>query len=82
MTSVNCPDGVTVSLHYYLISAEEIEVRLSVGELPVLPQMSPQLDIKTLPQMVDLEKVGTGWRVMTREEIADYRRRDIEGDDE
>lgn len=82
MTGITCPEGVTVTLNYYLVSAEGVEAKLGEGELQSLPALGPSLDVNALYQHFDLDKMGSGWRVMTREEIADYWRRDIEGDDE
>lgn len=80
MSGIAFPDGVTITLNYYLVSAEGVEARFSVGELLGLPALGPSLDIPALHKHFNLENMGTDWRVMTREEIADYRRRDIEGD--
>jgi hypothetical protein len=79
MSLIELPEGVEVDLRVYLVGSvdgEDVEVALTVGGLPRLSdQMLPCVAVDTIIKAYDLDDLGAGWRVMTRAEIADYKRR-------
>lgn len=82
MTVQKLPEGVTIDLNFYLASSEGLEVRVHLNGLGCLPIMEEAVDVGRIARTMPIFATGTGWRMMTRDEIADYRRREEEGDDE
>lgn len=81
MTTINTPEGVTLTLNVYLMSEEELEAKVELSELHQLTGPMNAINVEGLVESLKLDAGGSGWRVMTRAEIADYRRREIEGED-
>lgn len=80
------PDGVELGLDFYVVSDEAgIETVFSVKGLPAAPDwfQTPTLDpLKILSSIgqpiATFESIADDWRMMTRPEIADYKRRQRE----
>lgn len=83
---VKLPNGMLADLHIYLASefqGEEIEVVVSLRGFRGIPSIDAEIDLPRLAQTLnldigplDIEKT----RLMTPSEIAEYRRKESEGD--
>jgi hypothetical protein len=82
MTVFRMPEGVEVDLKVYLsgiVEDVETEIVIRVGGLPsFFDSVEETLDVQHIVKSYELDKMGTGWRVMTRAEIADYKAREKE----
>jgi hydroxyethylthiazole kinase-like sugar kinase family protein len=74
------PEGVELDIKIYLVGLvqnEEAEIVLTVGGLPAFSDsVNETLELPRIIEAHDLNAFGTDWRVMTRAEIADYRKRE------
>lgn len=86
MTVFALPEGVEVDLKIYLTGIVEgvaTDMVIRLGGMPSFSDSCTEpVDVETLVKTRELDGLGHGWRVMTREEIADYKRRDAEEIDE
>lgn len=84
MSIVRMPEGVELDLKVYLaglIEGEEVEIVVTVGGLPAFTDnVLEHVNLDHLVETQGLADLGTGWRVMTRAEIADYKAREREDD--
>jgi hypothetical protein len=82
MSVIKMPEGVELDLKVYLageIDGEEVEIVLTVGGLPAFADsVLERADLAHLVDSQGLDKLGSGWRVMSRAEITDYKARERE----
>ena len=81
MSVTPLPEGVTATLNVYLVSSNGLEIRVQLGEFSQWPSPPKDIDVASIAATGILGNVRSGWRVMTRAEIADYQRRDDAYDD-
>lgn len=74
------PEGVEIDIITYVYSpSTDAEVRLRVGGFTSISEdFAKEVDITALKEFELLKEIATDWRVMTREEISDYKRRERE----
>lgn len=73
------PEGLEINLVAYFINDEGVEITITLGAIDKMPNLTADLGANDLLDSVKAD-LGKGWRYMTREEIADYKRREDEGD--
>lgn len=82
MTMIKLPEGVEVDLKVYLvgmIEENEVEIALTLGGMPAISDsVHEYLDLQSIIASQNLLDLGTDWRVMTRPEISDYKKRQTE----
>jgi len=82
MSVFRMPEGVELDLKVYLIgnvTGQETEIVLTVGGLPAFSDsVNESLELDHIVKSYKLDELGDSWRVMTRAEIADYRKRQDE----
>lgn len=82
MTTFRMPEGVELDLKVYLIGVVEqveTEIVLTVGGLPAFADsVNETLELHRIIDAYNLNELGTDWRVMSRDEIADFKRRESE----
>jgi hypothetical protein len=79
----NLPDGVEMGLDFYVVSDEAgVEAVFSVKGLPkypdwsITPEIEPLAILMALGQPIEpLRALADDWRMMTRSEVYDYKRR-------
>lgn len=80
MTVFAMPEGVEAGLKIFLVGMiedVETEIVLTVGGFRSFSDsVVSQVNVEALTKTYELDKLGTGWRVMTRDEIADYKKRE------
>lgn len=83
MTVLNMPEGVEAGLKIYLtgkIKGTETEVVISADGMPSFSDsVSRPVDVESLVNAYELKRLGHSWRVMTRAEIDEYKRRNESG---
>jgi hypothetical protein len=75
-TAFRLPEGLEVDLKIYLtgtVQGEVTEIVITVGGLPAFAVPVQTVDVAKIVKEYELDKLGTDWRVMTREEIKAYR---------
>lgn len=75
MSEYQMPDGVTVAINVYLVSAEGFEARVRTtlsGKAPF--ELQPP-DVRKLVENIQIPK-GSSWRLMSRAEIKAYEEND------
>ena len=75
------PEGVTFDTNIYVVASDGTEACIRLGEAPSYPivesvEAAIGYALKAVAGMSLTD--GATWRVMTRDEIADYRRRENE----
>jgi len=84
MSLIRMPEGVELDLKVYvtgLVEGVEAEIVLTVAGLPAFSdEVNGSLELSRIIESYELDKLGTDWRVMTRAEIADYRKRNNDGE--
>lgn len=71
---IKCPEGVELDLVTYLTSPSKgIDTRVAVRGLPVMVPFKEEIDVKAFVEANGLAKFADDWRVMTREEIKEYK---------
>lgn len=80
------PDGVELDLKIYLagtVSGQEVETVITLGGLTAFSDgVKDALNVETIVKANNLDALGSGWRIMTRDEIKDYRERQSEAEQE
>lgn len=80
---IQAPEGVEIGLSFYFTSEETgLEVVGNMSGLPALTSFDGQADAAKLAEHFGLNSFADDWRLMTRAEIADYKRREREGEDD
>jgi len=80
---IHAPEGVEIDLAFYLTSdATGLEMVARIGGLPALTTFDGKTDANALAEKLSIQSLANDWRLMSRAEIADYKRREREGDDE
>ena len=85
MSLIKMPEGVELDLKVYLVGMVEdleVEIVLTVGGLPAFSDdILKQVDLPRIIKSNNLDDMGTGWRIMNREQIADYKAREREAEE-
>lgn len=78
MAIIKLPEGVEIDIHVYvtgLVDGEVVDTVLSVKGLPAFSdEVNKTAEIDSIIEMYKLNELGTGWRVMTREEINNFKK--------
>ena len=85
MSLIKMPEGVELDLKVYLVGMVEdleVEIVLTVGGLPAFSDdILKQVDLPRIIKSNNLDDMGSGWRIMNREQIADYKAREREAEE-
>jgi hypothetical protein len=84
MADFKMPEGTELSFLVYLIGTvegNEVEIVITLSGLTVFTdKVNKDLQIEPIIKSYKLDELGTDWRVMTRDEIKDYKAREAEDD--
>jgi len=85
MAVIKLPEGVEYDLKVYLmgvIEGVETEIVVTLGGLPAFSDdVLEQVDLLRLVKSQNLDDLGTDWRIMTRDEITEFKVREREADE-
>jgi hypothetical protein len=82
MSVFKMPDGVEINLIMYvtgIVQEEETDITIIISDLTAFSDdIKSSIDLQHIIKSHNLDTLGTDWRVMTREEIADYKKKERE----
>ncbi|MEZ2409808.1 hypothetical protein AB6806_23740 [Bosea sp. RCC_152_1] len=71
---IKCPEGVELDLVTYLTSPSKgIDTRVAARGFQVMVPLKTEIDVKAFVEANGLSKFADDWRVMTRDEIKEYK---------
>ena len=77
MSLIKMPEGVELDLKIYLVGQvedEEMEIVLTLGGMPAFSDdVHKCVELSHIIKSYKLNDLGSDWRVMTRDEIKDYK---------
>lgn len=86
MSLIALPEGVELDLKVYvvgMVGSVETEVMITLGGLPAFADdIKETVELTRIVKSQGLDELGTGWRVMSRAEITDYKQRQREAEDD
>lgn len=76
---IEAPEGAEFEVSFFLTSDESgLEIKLALGGMTILVDFTNKADAGKLAEHFNLDGLASDWRLMTRDEISDYKRRERE----
>lgn len=81
--TIHAPEGIEIDILVYLTSDETgIDVVGRIGGMTALPEFTGNASPDGLVKALGPHTLANDWRLMSREEIANYKRREREGEED